>query len=346
MKWIYDLTYDQLKEEIIALGLKTFAVDQVFQWLYEKNTQDINAWSNIGKTNREALIEAYDTMLDNIIGYDEDGQGTQKFLFELKDHLQVESVLIKEKDHYTFCISSQVGCALHCQFCATGRMGFRRNLTPGEILSQVLALKKELTGYTGKINLVFMGMGEPLLNYENLKQALEIITHEKGIGISPRNITLSTVGILEKLRLFEQDFPRVKISFSLNAPDSSLRETLMPVSIKEKLGTILEYFRSTAAGRKHRITFEYVLLKGVNDSPEDAVKIVKLLHGIPCKINLIPYNKIEHMAFDTPEPGSVEAFGDFLHSKGFTVIIRWSKGGGIKSACGQLAIGAGRDRDG
>lgn len=340
MKWIYDLTYDQLKEEITALGLKKFSVDQVFQWLYEKNTQDINAWSNIAKTNQTILIEEYDTVLDNVIGYDEDGQGTQKFLFELKDHRQVESVLIKEKDHYTFCISSQVGCALRCQFCATGRMGFHRNLTPGEILSQVLALKKELTGYTGKINLVFMGMGEPLLNYENLKQALEIITHEKGIGISPRNITISTAGILETLRLFDHDFPRVKISFSLNAPDSSLRETLMPISKTEKLEEILEYFRGTAAGRKHRITFEYVLLKGVNDSPDDAMKIVKLLHGIPSKINLIPYNKNKDLAFETPEPGAVEAFGDFLHSKGFTVIIRWSKGRDIQSACGQLAIDA------
>ncbi len=343
MKWIYDLTYDQLKEEITALGLKTFTVDQVFQWLYEKNNQDINTWSNIAKTNRAVLADQYDTVLDNIVGYDEDDQGTQKFLFELKDRRQVESVLIKEKDHYTFCISSQVGCALRCQFCATGRMGFHRNLTPGEILSQILALKKELTGYTGKLNIVFMGMGEPLLNYENLKQALEIITHEKGIAISPRNITLSTAGILEKLRLFETDFPRVKISFSLNAPESGLRETLMPISRKEKLEKILEYFRGAAAGRKHRITFEYVLLKGVNDSPEDAMKIVKLLHGIPCKINLIPYNKIERLAFETPEPGSVEAFGDFLHSKGFTVIIRWSKGRGIQSACGQLAIERGPD---
>lgn len=337
MKWIYDLAYGRLKEEIIALGLKTFTVDQVFQWLYEKNEQDINAWSNISKTNRAVLSQNFDTMLDNITGFEEDSEGTQKFLFELKDRNQVESVLIKEKDHYTFCISTQVGCALKCQFCATGRMGFRRNLTPGEILSQVLSLKKELPDYTGKLNIVFMGMGEPLLNYENLEQALEIITNEKGVGISPRNITLSTAGILEKLRQFETDFPRVKISFSLNAPEPALRETLMPISKKEKLDDILEYFKHTAPARKHRITFEYVLLKGVNDSREDAQKIVKLLRGIPCKINLIPYNSNKQLKFQTPDRAEVEAFSDLLHSKGYTVIVRWSKGKDIKSACGQLA---------
>jgi 23S rRNA (adenine2503-C2)-methyltransferase len=337
MKWIYDLAYGRLKEEIIVLGLKTFTVDQVFQWLYEKNVQDINAWSNISKANHDILSQNFDTMLDNIIGFEEDSEGTHKFLFELKDRNQVEAVLIKEKDHYTFCISTQVGCALKCQFCATGRMGFRRNLTSGEILSQVLSLKKELPGYTGKLNIVFMGMGEPLLNYENLKQALEIISNEKGIGISPRNITISTAGILENLRQFEKDFPRVKISFSLNAPDPALRETLMPISKKEKLEDILDYFRQNASTRKHRITFEYVLLKGVNDSREDAQKIVKLLRGIPCKINLIPYNSNKQLIFKTPDRTEVEAFSDLLHSKGFTVIVRWSKGRDIKSACGQLA---------
>ncbi len=337
MKWIYDLAYDQLKEEITAIGIKNFVIDQVFKWIYEKNLQTINAWSNVSKINREILSKRYDTKLIKTIDVKEDQQGTKKFLFELKDKKKIESVLIKEKDHYTFCISTQVGCALECQFCATGRLGFKRNLTPGEILSQVLSLKKELPRYTGKINIVFMGMGEPLLNYENLKQALEIIIAEKGVGISPRNITLSTAGILEKLRRFKADFPKVKISFSLNASDASQRETLMPISKKEKLETILNYFRTTRGNRKHRITFEYVLLKGVNDSPEDAGKIVELLRGISCKINLIPYNPNEYTDFKTPDTGAVEAFGDYLHSKGYTVIVRWSKGRDIRSACGQLA---------
>ena len=340
MNWIYDLTYGRLRDDIVEIGIKKFTVDQVFQWIYEKNVQTIGSWSNISKTNRERLSEQFDTSLNTITDIREDQHGTKKFLFELKDKLKIESVSIKEKDHYTFCISTQVGCALGCRFCATGKLGFKRNLTPGEILSQVLSLKKDIQPYTGKINIVFMGMGEPLLNYENLTQALEIITADQGLSISPRNITLSTAGILEKLRQFESDFPRVKISFSLNAPDSALRENLMPISKKEKLHDILDYFRSTSGGRKHRITFEYVLLKGVNDSLEDARKIIKLLHGISSKINLIPYNRNEGFPFETPDPAAVEAFGDFLHSKGFTVIVRWSKGGDIKSACGQLAAEA------
>jgi 23S rRNA (adenine2503-C2)-methyltransferase len=337
MKWIYDLAYGQLKEEILAIGLKKFAVDQLFQWLYEKNARDINTWTNISKTNRERLAKKYDTSLNRTIDIKEDQEGTKKFLFELADKHRIESVLIKEKDHYTFCISTQVGCPLNCQFCATGKMGFKRNLDPGEILSQVLSLKNQLHPYKGKLNLVFMGMGEPLLNYENLKQALEIITSEQGIGISPRNITVSTAGILKQIRQFETDFPGVKISFSLNAPNASLRETLMPISKKEKLAEILDYFRTAARDRKHRITFEYVLLKGVNDSLEGAREMVNLLRGIPCKINLIPYNPIEGIDFETPAPDRVEAFSDHLHSAGYTVVVRWSKGRDIKSACGQLA---------
>jgi len=338
MKWIYDLSYEQLKEEIISIHIKKFVADQVFQWIYEKNVQTVDAWSNISKTNRNILSKQYDTTLNKTIDVEEDQQGTKKFLFELKDKKRIESVLIKEKDHYTFCISTQVGCALECLFCATGRMGYKRNLSSGEILSQILLLKKELLQYKGKINIVFMGMGEPLLNYEQLKQALEIIISERGIGISPRNITLSTAGILKRLQRFETDFPGVKVSFSLNASDASQRETLMPISKKEKLGDILDYFRTTARIRKHRITFEYVLLKGVNDSLEDARKIAKLLRGTSCKINLIPYNPNEFMNFRTPDPEAVEAFGDYLHSKGYTVIVRWSKGRDTKSACGQLAI--------
>ena len=337
MIWIYDLTCEQLKNALFIAGMKPFVTDQVFQWLYGKNQPDIAEWLNISKTNRSTLAQTYDTKPITAIDISKDDQGTKKILFQLADNYRVESVLIKEKTHYTFCISTQVGCALKCSFCATGAMGFKRDLTAGEILCQVLMLKKELVQYTGKINLVFMGMGEPLLNYDNLKQAIEIITAEKGIGISPRNITISTAGILENIIRFETDFPRVKISFSLNGSSSAMREELMPISKKEKLTDILNYFRSTAGQRKHRITFEYVMLKGINDSLKDAAKIVKLLHGIPCKINLIPYNPTAAIAYKTPDVKTVEAFDDYLHSKGHTVIVRWSKGKNIKSACGQLA---------
>jgi len=335
MKWIYQLSYSRLLEEITAAGLKRFVADQIFQWLYGKNNQDINQWSNIALSSREWLSKQYNTALPHVVEVAGDRQGTWKLLIELSDGLKVECVLIKEKEHYTFCLSSQVGCALGCKFCATGTMGYKRNLTPGEILSQLLLLKKQIPDYVGKINLVFMGMGEPLLNYDNLKSALHIITAEKGIAISPRNITVSTAGILKNLKKIEQDFPRLKISFSLNAPDSVFRKTVMPITLKEPLEDFLEYFRHYS--RKHRITFEYVMLKGLNDSIADAGKMAALLRGISCKINLIPYNRNNQMPYDTPDDDTVDAFGEFLAQKGYTVVVRRSKGRGIASACGQLA---------
>ncbi|MCP5047423.1 MAG: 23S rRNA (adenine(2503)-C(2))-methyltransferase RlmN, partial [bacterium] len=336
MKWIYNLPYDRLTEEVTASGLKKFAAHQVFQWLYEKNEQDIDQWTNISKANRELLSQSYNTCLNTVLAETKDDQGTKKLLVELPDGQKVEAVLMKEKGHYTFCLSTQVGCALGCEFCATGKMGFKRNLEQGEILSQLLLLKKYIPSYRGKINLVFMGMGEPLLNYKNLKQALEVITSEKAIAISPKNITVSTTGILEKLRCLEQDFPKVKVSFSLNASTSAQRTRLMPISRTQTLEKALDYFRATP--RKHRVTFEYVLLKGINDSPDDARQVAALVRGIPCKINLIPYNENKGIPFDTPGNQRVETFSDYLHNKGYTVTVRWSKGRGIKSGCGQLAI--------
>ena len=341
MKWIYDLSVDRLKEEMNAVNIKKFVADQIFSWIYAKNIQDITQWTNISKTNRQILANLYDTTLDTILKINEGPGGTKKILVELRDKHKIEAVLIKEQPHYTFCISTQVGCPLKCQFCATGRMGFKRNLSPGEIVSQVLLLKKQLRDYKGKINIVLMGMGEPLLNYDNLKTALGIITSDKGIAIAPRHICLSTAGILAEMMRLETDFPKIKLSFSLNAPDSALREQLMPISHKEPLDKILGYFRATKRKRKFRLTFEYVLIKGVNDSLADAQKVAELVKGIPCKINLIPYNEWESPRFETPGKQAVDDFSDYLYSKGYTVIVRWSKGKEIKSACGQLAVNGG-----
>ncbi|MGD2087665.1 MAG: 23S rRNA (adenine(2503)-C(2))-methyltransferase RlmN [Candidatus Aminicenantes bacterium] len=337
MKWIYNLPVDRLKEEMSAVNIKKFVAHQIFSWIYAKNIQDINQWTNISKTNRQILANLYDTTLNPILKISEDQEGTKKILVELPDKHKIEAVLIKEQPHYTFCISTQVGCPLKCKFCATGRMGFMRNLSPGEIVSQVLLLKKQLRNYKGKINIVLMGMGEPLLNYDNLKIALGIITYDKGIAIAPRHICLSTAGILKEIVRLERDFPKIKLSFSLNAPDSSLREQLMPISQKEPLDKILEYFQAFKEKRKFRLTVEYVLLKGVNDSLADAKKVAALIRGIPCKINLIPYNECEPFRFKTPDKHVVDAFSDYLYSKGYTVMVRWSKGKEIKSACGQLA---------
>ena len=334
--WLLERQLDELKEELHAAGFRPFTARQVFQWVYHKNNQDPAAWSNIGKGDREKLANLYDCACRQVADSQSDDQGTRKFLVGLADGLQIETVIIREKDHYTFCLSTQVGCGLACRFCATGTMGFRRNLSSGEILTQVLTLKKELGDYSGQLNLVFMGMGEPLLNYENLARALRTISEPEGLNISPRHVTVSTAGILENLKKLEQDFPLVKIAFSLNAPTAALRCDLMPVSRRESLDGLLAWFREHK--RRQRITFEYVLLHGVNDSPAQARQLAKLLHGIPAKINLIPYNENPALPFRRPDEAAVESFRAVLLERGLTVITRWSKGQGIRSACGQLAV--------
>jgi 23S rRNA (adenine2503-C2)-methyltransferase len=335
MTWIYDLSHDELIRTLEDSGIKKFVSDQIFQWMYQKNTLAVEKWTNISRQNRIHLKKSFNTGLNRIIKTVEDSDGTRKFLYKLSDGLKIESVLMVEKNHFTFCISTQVGCPLGCRFCATGKMGFRRNLTSGEILSQILAMKSQMEPPEKKINLVFMGMGEPFLNYPNVKKALKIIVSPKGMKISPRRVTVSTAGILEGIREFEKDFPNAKLSFSLNAADVSTRESLMPVSKKEPLEDILKYFRKTK--RKHRITFEYVLLDRINDFPGDAKKLTSLIHGISSKINIIPFNPSEEGSLMRPPEKRIQAFWDILYKKGHTVTIRWSKGPGIKSSCGQLA---------
>jgi 23S rRNA (adenine2503-C2)-methyltransferase len=334
--WILERNLTELQEELRAAGFRDYTARQVFQWLYQKNSQEPAAWSNISKADREKLSGLYDWNCRPVLSSQSDNQGTRKLLIGLADGLKIETVLIREKDHYTFCLSTQVGCALACRFCATGTMGLRRNLSAGGIISQVLTLKKELGEYSGQLNLVFMGMGEPLLNYDNVSLALQRIISPDGMGIPPRHVTVSTVGILENLKKLEQDFPQVKVAFSLNAPNNDLRVELMPISRRENLDNLLSYFREKK--RRQRITFEYVLLRGVNDAPAQAKELVRLLHGIPVKINLIPYNENPALPFQRPDESAVEKFRSILLERGLTVITRWSKGQSISSACGQLAV--------
>jgi 23S rRNA (adenine2503-C2)-methyltransferase len=334
--WILDRQLDDLAAELEAKGLRKFVARQVFQWLYQKNIQDPAAWSNIAKLDREKLTALYECACRPVVSRQSDDQGTRKLLIGLADGLRVEAVLIPEEGHHTFCLSTQVGCGLACRFCATGTMGLLRNLSAGEILTQVLTLKKELPGPAARVNLVFMGMGEPLLNYEGLARALRMITAAEALDIPPRHITVSTVGILDNLKRLERDFPQVGIAFSLNAPNSALRGDLMPVSRPGDLERLLGHFREQR--RRRRLTCEYVLLRGVNDSPVQARELVRLLHGIPVKINLIPYNENPALPFERPAEAAVEKFRAELVRRGLTVVTRWSKGGGIRSACGQLAV--------
>ena len=334
--WILERSLAELQEEMRIAGFRDYTAGQVFQWLFQKNNQEPATWSNLHKQDREKLAEFYECGCRPVLSIQQDDQGTKKFLIGLADGQKIEAVLISEPDHHTFCLSTQVGCALACRFCATGTMGLRRNLSAGEIVSQVLTLKKELNEPDGKVNLVFMGMGEPLLNYDNLRPALQRIIAAEALAISPRHVTVSTVGILENLKKLEHDFPQVGIAFSLNAPDSDLRARLMPVSRPEDLNRLLAYFRKNK--RRRRLTCEYVLLRGVNDDPAQARALVRLLHGIPVKINLIPYNENPALPFQRPDENTVEKFRSELVRRGMIVLTRWSKGQSICSACGQLTV--------
>jgi len=334
---IWDFPLAELRLKSRSWGFKEYVADQIFAWLYVKGQDCVEKWSNISKAHREAMPRLLCLDLPEVDAIRDDGESARKLLIRLNDGQRIESVLLKEKGYFTFCLSTQVGCPLHCAFCATGQLGFKRNLTTGEIITQFILLRRQLSDFKGKINVVFMGMGEPLLNYVNLKKALEILLEKKGMNISPRRVTVSTAGILSSLQQLSEDFPHIKIAFSLNAAAEDLRSQLMPVNCQEPLCRILDYFRQCK--KRERITFEYILIAGLNSDLPEAEKLVKLLRGIPCKINLIPCNENPHSPFRPPAQRVIEEFQEYLCARGFTVSLRWSKGKNIQSACGQLTAG-------
>ncbi|MFH0931455.1 MAG: 23S rRNA (adenine(2503)-C(2))-methyltransferase RlmN, partial [Candidatus Zixiibacteriota bacterium] len=233
-------------------------------------------------------------------------------------------------------ISTQVGCALNCIFCATGSMGFERNLSAGEIVDQIICAKEHLKEDEKITNLVIMGMGEPLLNYENTLKAIRMIQSELGLSISAKRITLSTAGIVPQIYKLADEGLRIKLALSLNAPDDELRKKLMPLTKKYPLSKVMEALKYYAEKTDTRITFEYVLIKDINDSKEQALELAKLVRGIPCKINLIPYNPVKNCPFKKPDEDSLQAFRDILYPRAPAVTLRKSKGEDIQAACGQL----------
>ncbi|HPC47655.1 MAG TPA: 23S rRNA (adenine(2503)-C(2))-methyltransferase RlmN, partial [Deltaproteobacteria bacterium] len=263
--------------------------------------------------------------------------GTEKIAYRLADGCIVESVLIFEKDHWSVCVSSQVGCAMGCRFCLTARRGFTRNLSAGEIVSQVL---HPIRAYPGRrfTNVVFMGMGEPLLNYDAVITAARILTDPLGPGISKRRVTVSTCGIVPGIERFARDTD-VSLAVSLNAPDDETRSLLMPVNRTYPLDRLVDALRSFDLPNRRRITVEYVLIKGVNDSPSHARKLVKTLHGVRAKINLIPFNPWPGSDLEAPDGTAVAAFENILRDSPFAVMLRKEKGRDILAACGQLAGG-------
>jgi 23S rRNA (adenine2503-C2)-methyltransferase len=338
------LTLSELKEYFESRNLQKFRGEQFFYWMYNHLSTDLDEMSNIPKTIRSEIKDEIELRtLDYFHSEQSDITKTKKYIFVTKDNLKIESVIIPEETRTTLCISTQVGCPLDCQFCATGLMGYKRNLSSGEIFDQYMLAAKDW-GKEKISNLVYMGMGEPLLNYQNTLKSLKIFSHEITKGISIKKITVSTAGIAPKIKELADSEIKVKIALSLHSCSEEMRSKLMPInrkySLKENLMAVRYYAKKTGT----RITFEYVMLKDLNDTDEDVNALVKICKEIPSKINIIPFNSLQHInpsgfaaqLGSTPKD-KIDDFVRKLRERNITVMVRQTQGDDIAGACGQLA---------
>lgn len=349
---LLDLDQSALEAFFIEQGEKRFRATQVLKWIYHEGELDIDRWSNLSKACRAFLKANTHLTLPKIITEQQAKDGTIKWLLQLPDTQgaknAVEMVFIPENDRGTLCISSQAGCALACPFCSTAHEGFNRNLTTGEIIGQVWLAVKALGWQKGgkrKVtNVVLMGMGEPLLNYKNVVRACNLMMDDLGFGLSKRRVTLSTSGIVPKIYDLRKD-SEVALAVSLHASDDILRNQIVPINRKYPIAQLIDACRDFAGGQlaKKHITWEYVLLKDINDSLEQASALFQLVNGIPGKINLIPFNVFPGTVYQPSEPEQVAKFQNFLAKKGAVVTVRRTRGEDISAACGQL-VGEVKDK--
>ena len=334
---IKDLTREQLASWLEDRGIENYRAGQIFKWIYSRQADTFDIMTDLGKEIRELLSLNFTINRLDKIRIEKSQDGSRKYLFRLGDGNHIESVLIPEKDYYTLCISSQVGCAQGCRFCLTAKGGFVRNLSKGEIIAQMRDILKDQI-YSKRItNIVFMGMGEPLANFKNVVGSIDTITDaDFGLGFSSRKVTVSTSGLVSKLLSLGNE-TLVNLAVSLNATDNRTRDFLMPVNKKYPIEELLDACRKYNLRPGGKITFEYILIKGINDSAEDANRLAELLKGMRSKINLIPFNEHEGSDFMRPEESVINNFREILNRKGYTVIIRHSKGQDISAACGQLS---------
>jgi 23S rRNA (adenine2503-C2)-methyltransferase len=331
-----DLSLEELENLIAGLGKEQYRARQIMRWLYRHGASSVEEMSDLAKELRAELGRTARISSLAPLAVEQSGDGTRKYLFDLRDGNQVESVLIPDDGRLTLCISTQAGCAMGCRFCLTGRGGFARDLTTGEILDQILGVVRELGPKEQITNCVLMGMGEPLANYECVKRALGIMASDLGFGFSRRRVTLSTVGLIPQMkRLFAEGVP-CRLAVSLNAATQKVRASLMPIARRYPLSALLAACRSLPLPTRERITFEYVMIQGVNDAEGDARRLAEILRGIRCKVNLIPLNECPDIPFRRPRGKAVLLFQKILMEGGYTTIIRESRGGSISAACGQL----------
>lgn len=335
MQNIKNLTLSEIEQRLASLGEKPYKALQVFAWVFHGGAGSFDEMTNLSKQLREKLKANFYIGRSEIIAKQESKDGTKKLLLELEDKNRIECVLIPEGDRLTLCISSQVGCPLDCAFCITGSGGFVRDLKLSEMVDQVFAARSLISAGRKITNLVLMGMGEPLLNYDEVIKFLNIAVHQKGMGFAPKRVTVSTSGIVPIIERLGRE-TKVNLAVSLNATTDEIRNRLMPINKKYPLKILLDACRRYPAVRNRYITFEYILMKDVNDSVEDAKRLTELLKHIRCKINLIPFNAFPGAEFERPVDKTISDFQKILMDSRYVAIIRASKGQDISAACGQL----------
>ena len=336
---IRSLTRDELRNFFTDHDMKAFRGNQVYEWLWNKGIHDFTDMTNLSKETREFLDQHFVINHIRVDEMQQSSDGTVKNAIKLHDGLVVESVFIPTSTRTTACVSSQVGCSLDCTFCATARLKKMRNLNPDEIYDQVVAIDQQSRAYKNHklSNIVFMGMGEPLLNYKNVLKSIEMITSKEGLGMSPRRITLSTVGLPKMIKKLADEEVRFKLAVSLHSAIDSVRSKMMPINEKSDLAELLESLQYWYVKTKSLVTFEYVVWKGINDTQTDIDALVAYCKKVPSKVNLIEYNAIEEDGFVQADERIVEKYRQDLERNHITVNIRRSRGKDIDAACGQLA---------
>ena len=326
-----------LQQYCVDLNQPKFHGSQLYRWMYKNNCADIDSMNNIPKILKKEIKEnAVLNLLSIKTQSKSEIDNTTKFLLETHDLKYIETVSMIDNDRHTICLSSQIGCSVDCDFCATGKMGITRNLSTGEIIDQLIIIKEKINKPI--TNIVFMGMGEPFLNYNNLIRSCEILTNHNAFNLSSKRITISTSGILPKIDLYIKENHKYKLAISLNASNNDFRDKIMPINKKWNIEKIITSVKKYKFFDSRPIMFEYVLLKGLNDSKEDAIRLAKILKGIKCKVNLIPFNEIKGY-YKRPDKDQINYFSQTLNDSNphLRVLIRWSKGEDINAACGQLA---------
>jgi len=331
----------ELETLLADSGCEPFHARQIFRWIYRYGVTDFGRMTDLARTLRVRLQNQFVINTPGIVSDATSADGTRKLALELADGRRIESVFIPDTPSMTFCVSTQVGCAMGCGFCLTGKMGLVRNLTAVEIAGQVRVLAAATGLLEQPFNIVLMGMGEPLHNYEHTMKALRVLHSEHGLAISPRRVTLSTVGIVPGLERLAREPLMPNLAVSLHATTDAQRTELVPPNKRYPLAAILDTCRRFPLKKRSRITFEYVLLDGVNDTPDDARRLVKLLSGIKSKVNLIPLNPAPGIPYDRPSDERVNRFAQILADRHFTVSVRKSRGRDIRAACGQLIVEGG-----